>query len=149
MPSTPIGKTLLYWLHQARPNALIPEVGVYCQRSEETHTAPVSCEVGTDKLAVYFSPESRIRGSCPTRPHVTGIAHERHRIREPKEGAESEAHDAIGLREVVLSQWADRDVRLYFAHRCPPFPAPPESAGSVLTCPNDDTSGGLAYRARS
>src|SRR5215204_3964697 len=59
-------------------------------------------------------------GAANQRPHVTGIAHERHRVREPEEGAESEAHDAIGLREVALSQWANRDVRLYFGHRYPP-----------------------------
>jgi hypothetical protein len=48
---------------------------VYCQRPEETRAAPVGREGGTDELTVYFRPESRIRRSYPTRPHVKGIAH--------------------------------------------------------------------------
>ncbi len=111
MPGPPLGETLHRGLDQAYPDALIPEVGAYGQRSEEPHAAPVGREVRTHQLAVDLRGEGRSRIGLPTRPHVARITQEHQRVGQTKKRAKSQPEDAIRLLKLVLFEWTNGDAR--------------------------------------
>jgi hypothetical protein len=60
-------------------------------------------------VALHFCDSGRWIGT-PPRLHIAGIAHERHRIGKPEEGAEGQAADSVGSTQVPFFEPADDDV---------------------------------------
>ena len=119
VPGLPTREYLEGSLDQALGNAPSPEVRVDRERPEKPDAAPVDREVRPDQLAVHFGGKARGRIGQVAGPYRTGVTAKAQRIRQPEEGAEGEAADPIGGRQVSRSQRADQHVSFGSWRDCP------------------------------
>src|SRR5687768_17436205 len=110
VPGLPTREYLEGSLDQALGNAPSPETRVDRERPEKPNAAPVDCKVGPDQLTVHFGGKARRRIGQVAGPYRTGVAAKAEGIRQPEEGAEGEAANRIGSRQVRRSQRTDQHV---------------------------------------
>jgi hypothetical protein len=110
MPGLPARECLEGGLDQALSDAPSPEARMDRERPEEPDTAPVDRKVGPDQLAVHLGGKARGRIGQVAGPYRTGVAAEAQGIRKPEEGAEGEATDPVGSRQVRRAQRSDQHV---------------------------------------
>src|SRR5215212_10839351 len=104
MPGLPAREYLEGGLDQALGNAPSPEVRMDRERPEKPDAAPVDREVGPDQLAVHLGGKARGRIGQVAGPYRTGVTAKAQGIWQPEEGAEGEAADSIGGRQIRRSQ---------------------------------------------
>src|SRR4051812_46760701 len=90
--------------HKSLCYSPIPKSRSDCQRTKKAEASPVRCKTRTGQFSVHSRGKGSLRIRAPARLNICRVAHELYRIRQTHEGSKSDAHDAVGFRQIGFAE---------------------------------------------